>query len=148
MNPLLRPWRQVFDFKGRATRTEYLLFHVSILIGVVALGFVVELLDQAGLMPPEGGGGTQVQELAGGIFGVVFFGMFVILLIGHFAIGVRRLHDHGDPGVKYLLTFIPFIGWIFYLMMIFSRGDDYENEYGYDPRNPNAEPENLGEVFS
>jgi uncharacterized membrane protein YhaH (DUF805 family) len=149
MNPIVRPWRQVLDFKGRATRTEYALFHVTAIVGMI----VLELLSVAIVAAAGAGGADRSQPSTAAIvvsmiFGLVFFVGFFAFLIGHIAIGVRRLHDHGEPGIRYLLTFIPLIGFIFWLMMVFTRGDDYENDYGPDPRQPDQiAVEELGAVF-
>lgn len=151
MNPLIRPWRQVFDFSGRATRTEYGLYHLSfigfyiameiVLFGVVALTVGFAPTDR----PAQP---STLMMVLMGLYGLVWLVIFIIFLIGHISIGIRRLHDHGEPGLKYLLTFIPLVGFIFWLMMVFTRGDDFENDYGLNPRNPNGTPEELGGVFS
>lgn len=145
MNPLIRPWRHLFDFKGRATRSEYLLFNVTgviavmaaLLISGVVLGLVSALLH---LAPPTRNGGAII---------IIVMLIYLTFFIMHIAIGVRRLHDQGEPGIKYLLNFIPFIGFVFWIMMVLKRGDDFENDYGPDPRQPEQAPtEDLGGVFS
>lgn len=141
MNPLIRPWRHLFDFKGRATRGEYLLFHVT---GVVALMVFVAILSLVSSLIFGLGAnrGSNVAVIAVLISYLLFF-------VTHIAIGIRRLHDQGEPGVKYLLTFIPLFGIFFWLMMILTAGQDFENDYGPDPRQPeNAGADELGGVFS
>lgn len=149
MNPIIRPWRQVFDFRGRATRTEYALFHVSAILLLVAYEFVIGLF--AAIFLP-GSGGSQpgpVSITVTAILGIISFALFVVFLIGHVSIAIRRLHDHGEPWLKYLLTFIPFIGFIFWILLVFTKGDDFENDYGPDPRQPEqVSADELGSVFS
>jgi|GEM_PF-1208605 len=144
MNPLVRPWLHLFDFKGRATRSEYLLFHVTgvlaamatLLVSGIMLGVISALLGDPN--PARGPGPI--------ILTILIYGLFVIT---HIAIGVRRLHDHGEPGIKYLLNAIPLIGFFFWLVMVFKRGDDFENDYGPDPRQPDGQRTgDLGGVFS
>lgn len=146
MNPLVRPWRQVFDFSGRATRTEYGLFHLSAFGGFVLL----QLLPLAmGIRGGLGGKPGVFAIIVMVVLSLVSLALFFAALIGHFSISVRRLHDHGEPGVKYFLTWIPFIGFIFWLMLVFARGNDWENDYGPDPRQPGQDSvEALGSVFS
>jgi uncharacterized membrane protein YhaH (DUF805 family) len=143
MNPLTRPWRHLFDFSGRATRTEYLLFHVigfvAVMIAGTIVGVIAALIDGGN---PHNAGGDYLLIPAI----ILSYGVF---LVTHIAIAVRRLHDHGEPGIKYLLTFIPLIGIVFWFMLVFTRGDDFENDYGYDPRQ--GEPvatSDLSGVFS
>lgn len=147
MNPLVRPWRQVFDFSGRATRTEYGLFHLSAFGAYFALGVLpVTMFDVRAGRAAEPG---VVAIIFIAVLALLSLALFFAALIGHFSISVRRLHDHGEPGVKYFLTWIPFIGFIFWLMLVFARGNDWENDYGPDPRQPGQDSvEALGSVFS
>ena len=154
MNPIVRPWRQLFDFRGRATRTEYALFHVSAIVLFIAYELVVGLIASIFLhgFGANGSGASQpgpVSITVAAILGIVSFALFAVVLVGHISIAIRRLHDHGEPWPKYLLTFIPFIGFIFWIMLVFAKGDDYENDYGPDPRQPEQiGADELGSVFS
>ncbi len=149
MNPLIRPWRHLFDFSGRASRSEYGLFHITA-IGVFVLTEIVVGLCGALF----GGPGTESAAHLADLVIVVVLGIFSFVgffaaLIGHLSVTIRRLHDQGEPGIKFLLTFIPFVGFIFWLMLVFTPGNDYENDYGPDPRLPEQESvEALGSVFS
>ena len=148
MNPIVRPWRQLFDFRGRATRTEYALFHVTAILLFIAYELVIglgALIFLDGPVPSQPGPASIALTM---IVGIVSFALFVLVLIGHISIAIRRLHDHGEPRLKYLLTFIPFIGFIFWIMLVFARGDDCENDYGPDPRQPEQiGVDELGSVF-
>ena len=147
-NPVLGPWRQVFDFRGRATRTEYALFHVTAILLLIAfevLTVLMRLVFFPGAATSQPGPAHIAFAM---IVGVGLFALFVVVLIGHVSIAIRRLHDHGEPWLKYLLTFIPFIGFIFWIMLVFARGDDCENDYGPDPRHPEQiGVDELGSVF-
>ena len=148
-NPVLGPWRQVFDFRGRATRTEYALFHVTAILLLIAyevLSALMRLVFFPGAATSQPGPAHIAFAM---IVGVGLFALFVVVMIGHISIAIRRLHDHGEPWLKYLLTFIPFIGFIFWIMLVFSKGDDFENDYGPDPRQPEqVSADELGSVFS
>lgn len=148
MNPIVRPWRQLFDFRGRATRTEYALFHVTAILLFIAYELVIGLSAMMFLddLTPSGPGPVSIVVTM--IVGLVSFALFAVVLIGHISIAIRRLHDHGEPWLKYLLTFIPFIGFIFWIMLVFAKGDDCENDYGPDPRQPEQiGVDELGSVF-
>lgn len=149
MNPIIRPWRQVFNFSGRATRTEYGLFHITAVIAFFGMSFLSAITQALLGQPGTESAGPIASMAIVGVLAIVSFLGFFAALIGHFSIAIRRLHDHGEPGIKYLMTFIPLIGFIFYLMLVFTRGDDYENDYGPDPRLGEQESvETLGSVFS
>ena len=147
-NPALSPWRQVFDFRGRATRTEYGLFHVTAILLFIALE-VLSVLIRLVFFPGAATSQPGPAQIAFAVIvGMVLFALFVVVLIGHVSIAIRRLHDHGEPWLKYLLTFIPLIGFIFWIMLVFTKGDDYENDYGPDPRQPEqVGVDELGSVF-
>lgn len=149
MSPFIRPWRQVADFSGRATRTEYGLFHITAVIGFFGLTFLSVILRGLLGQPDIGSALGIMSSAVTLLLALASVFLLVATLIGHVSIAIRRLHDHGEPGIKYLLTFIPLVGFIFYLMLVFSRGDDFENDYGPDPRRPEQDsPETLATVFS
>jgi len=149
MNPLIRPWRQFFHFKGRATRTEYGLYHLTATLLFITLEFVFVSIN-VGI---SGGHPDTIPRSTGLMIGMINAVIVLVIIplfyVGHIAIGVRRLHDHGEPGIKFLLTFIPLAGIIFWLMMVFTPGEDFENEYGPNPRKPEQIGQgDLGGVFS
>jgi len=148
MNPLTRPWRHLFDFRGRASRREYALFH----LGIVLFYFVVTMLTAVAMAlgfaffgePRDGGGALLAVTWIGecGLFLLAF-------LIGHLSVSIRRLHDHNKPWIRYLFTLIPLVGIAFWALLAFTRGSEGGNDYGHDPRLP--EPVStamLGSVFS
>ena len=61
----------------------------------------------------------------------------IILLFGiiipAFSSGVRRLHDRDKSGWWILINFIPFIGWIFLLVMLIEKGTEGDNKFGSYP---------------
>lgn len=122
-NWLVRPWRQVFDFHGRTTRREYWLFYFQLLLIVVAMLVVARPL--AGADPS----GTAALLVSG-----LFLLFYLFVFIATLSASVRRLHDHDKTGWLYLLTFIPLVGWIFFLIMMLPPGTPGENSYGFDPR--------------
>lgn len=148
INPLTRPWRHLFDFRGRASRREYALFH----LGIVLLYFVVTTLTGVGLAlgfaffgQPGDSGGTILAVAWVGELGL----FLLVFLIGHVSVSIRRLHDRNERWPAYLFTLIPIVGIFFWAPLVLARGTDGENDYGHDPRQP--EPVStamLGSVFS
>jgi len=55
---------------------------------------------------------------------IIFYGWLV------FSVHVRRLHDAGMSGWYALLFLIPLVGFLFFIAMLFKKGDEGENEYG------------------
>ena len=118
-------WREIFtlrhlaSFKGRATRREFLAIAALWLIPWMLPAVLVSVAT--GKEPPE--------------WAFAFGGVWMLAyLIAVFAAAVRRLHDHDKSGAYLFLGLIPFVGWIFLLIMMFYTGNYYENNYGPDPR--------------
>lgn len=105
-----------FSFKGRIRRLEYCL---SRIIAKVLLCLVSVLL-------------MTVQELLD-LKSSEFFAWFMLLItcIPYlwflWAQGVKRCHDRGNSG---WYMFVPF----YLLWMCLGDGEEYENDYGPDPK--------------
>jgi uncharacterized membrane protein YhaH (DUF805 family) len=138
MHWVLRPWRQFFDFSGRATRREYWLFQVQLL--VLYLG----MLLAAGAL------GERFQsDTTNAIVGLATILAVLFYVIASLSSGVRRIHDHDKSGWLFVLTFIPLIGWIFFLIMALTPGTDGDNSYGRDPRDGDLPSvEEVAAIFS
>lgn len=130
MNIILRPWRHYVDFSGRSTRTEFWLFFVVFYV-MMAVLFVVPV----GLM----GFDPTASDLrgSGALASIAILPSVLFVLAGilpGIAVTVRRLHDSDKSGWMYLLTCIPYVGFLFFLVFGCVPGTDGENGYGFDPR--------------
>ena len=145
MDIILRPWRLYANFDGRSRRTEYFVFilvRYGILFAMLfALGGVGALLDRSGDAGVRG-------PISGAV--LIIFGIFFLAtIVPGWSVTVRRLHDQGKSFKWIFMTFIPYIGVIASLIFGFWPGDDFENDYGPDPRQPEQiGGEELGSVFS
>lgn len=115
-----------FSFDGRIRRIEYFL---SGIIGGIVFGIAWAL-----------GIGTFVLGAASGSAGGSVFGLLIglVALVASLwfslAQGVKRLHDLSKSGWLIILCFIPLVGWIFSLYMLFADGTVGPNQYGEDPK--------------
>lgn len=103
------------DFTGRAQRSEFWYFFL--------FSFLLQLLIEVAT-------GSEVAS------GLASLG----LLIPSIAVGARRLHDTSRSGWWQLLVLIPLLGWIVLLVFMVKRGDEGENDYGYDPLDRTVDP--------
>ena len=94
---------------GRATRAEFWYFFLFNFIAVVVLGVIGVFI------------GTKV-------FGTIYS---IGVLIPAIAVGVRRMHDVGKSGWFLLIPF-------YNLLLAAMEGQVGPNEYGPDPKNPDA----------
>ncbi|TFI56518.1 DUF805 domain-containing protein [Sphingomonas parva] len=121
---LLRPWRHLFDFQGRSTRTEYWLFMLQ--IAAIAMVLVMLLVMLAGSLG-EGIGAASLLV-------IIPFAFFAF--IAGLSAAVRRLHDQDLSGWFYLINLIPYLGGFIFLIMMLLPGTDGENRFGPNPRDP------------
>jgi uncharacterized membrane protein YhaH (DUF805 family) len=123
--------RSLFNFSWRASRREYFLIQ---LLGVLAIYLPLLLMVPffpRGELNPQAEMALTVPIL---ILGVLQFAILIAAFVAMLAVAVRRMHDQEKSGWLLLLGFIPFIGWIFSLIFVFTRGDEEENLYGPNPR--------------
>ncbi len=100
-------------FSGRASRTEFWTFTLFSFLISVALGIV------------DGVIGSEMQVL-GNIYSLA-------VLIPSLAVGVRRLHDTNHSAWWLLINLIPIAGWIWYIVLLATKGDEAANKYGSKP---------------
>ncbi len=120
-----------FSFDGRIRRIEYFLSYL--LAGFIS-GLIWSLLF-AGLMAGSMLGSTSM--MAGGtLFGALIgIAVYVAMLWFCLAQGVKRLHDVDKSGWLILLLFIPIVGFVFGLYLLFADGTVGPNQFGPDPKN-------------
>ncbi len=113
MNYYLKCWNHYADFKGRARRMEYWMF---VLFNVIA-AIICSMIDLA----------LGSSNVITACYGLAMF-------IPSLAVAVRRLHDIGKSGWWYLISFIPFVGTIWLLVLLFLDSVPYDNEWGANPK--------------
>ncbi len=136
MNSILHTLRHCMDFRGRASRSEYWIFHVA---GMLALLFVSLI---SSLLPA-----WWAAWLTRGVA--------AMLLLPTLAVSVRRMHDTGRSGWSVLLPALPLAlslfffslsglpgllgllplllvvpGTALFLIMAAQRGEDHANSFG------------------
>ncbi|EDP95645.1 DUF805 domain-containing protein [Kordia algicida OT-1] len=109
------------NFEGRARRQEYwmfVLFNFLIIIGLYVIVGILAIMSES--------------LMALGAILVIIYALGV--LIPSIAVVVRRLHDTGNSGWMYLISFIPLIGPIWLLVLMCTEGQVGPNQYGPDPK--------------
>ena len=112
-------FRNLFSFKGRASRKEYVIRIILIPIFFIIINLNWEYLDNT----------------KSWFFLITAWGFLIIiwiLMLQYFPLAVRRLHDLNLSGFCVLVSFIPF-GLLLMLLLIFKKGTDGVNDYGEPP---------------
>ncbi len=119
----LDAFRNCLDFDGRARRSEYWYFVLFNFVASLLLAICVFLLPVVGLV-------TYMIY----VFGVI---------IPHFSLIIRRLHDTNRSGWNMLFYLIPLAGTIIMLIFLVEEGTYGPNRYGPDPKMINDEDSYL-----
>ena len=107
-----------FSLKGRATRSEWLLWRlIRILVYLVIKTF--EDLIKSKELPPA--------------FYLILVIISIITLWINISFDVRRLHDIDFSGWWILLNFIPFVSLSFFFFLAIKKGTHGPNSFGADP---------------
>ena len=119
----------VLSFSGRIGRLRYLAYSIPwnllIWVGIAVIGIVAAII-----IPMLG----ENAETAGVIVGILLALILVVVVyIPVFALAVRRLNDMNQSGWLSLLILLPFINFIFMLVLIFAPGTKGTNKYGPQP---------------
>lgn len=121
------------NFSGRARRSEYWYFRLAtavIFFVFIALAIIVSII----------GGGFLGFPVAIGLIALYS----LIALIPSLAVTVRRMHDLGKSGWNVLISFIPLVGPIWFLVLLATEGEHGENYYGPDPKSTIEEIDEIG----
>ncbi|WP_062210187.1 DUF805 domain-containing protein [Demequina oxidasica] len=128
MNWFFRAIGRYGEFSGRSRRKEYWWFVIIswVLLWVLAGGFFATSGDAV-----EGSTfNSAVVTTSGWAFLIAALAIGLILIIPHFAVSVRRMHDSGKSGAWVLFLFI--IPLVVYILALLP-GDATANRYGPDP---------------
>ena len=123
MSPLdymMAPLKRYADFSGRARRMEYCMFY---LFNIIVYGIIILLINIFGDSP------ISVEGLA-----TAFALTYILLIIPGLSVTCRRLHDLDTSGWWVLITFLPLIGIITIVALMFLKGRSGDNRYGPDPK--------------
>lgn len=127
-------FKAIFSFSGRMNRAGYLGINLGYLIVFVVLGALFQLLSPVGLLDDTPSANLiQVDILFVGVT-LLYLTSALCYIWMVFATSVKRLHDRDKSGWWLLLSFIPIIGAIWWLVAICClRGTDGANRFGQDP---------------
>lgn len=116
------------QFEGRSTRSEFWYFFLVYFLLSVVLGLVGTL---SVIMAFDRGGSSSMAWLCLGIL----FLLMLVLLVPYVAVSIRRLHDSGKSGWWFMLNFVPYIGFLFFVVLMCLDSEAGTNEYGPNPFN-------------
>ena len=105
-----------FGFSGRVSRAAFFL--AGLLLAILQ-AFTLYRFTLA----PEGSG-------ASGVWALSFWALFFVSVFSSVALGVKRLHDFGKPGIFAVTLFIPMVSIVAFIALCVFPGHTGANEYG------------------
>ena len=60
----------------------------------------------------------------------IWVALGLLLIWAQLALAAKRFHDVGKAGWFCLLLFVPLVGLIAFIYLLFARGEDRDNQYG------------------
>ena len=106
-------------FRGRAPRSKYWWFYLFNILMQFVVAVVFAFIGYVF--------GDYVGMMLSVYIGLGLYSLMVF--IPGLAVLVRRLHDTGRSGWWYFICLVPFIGWIWLLILLVTDSDE-ENQYG------------------
>lgn len=114
MNYYLLAFKKYANFNGRSTRSEYWYFIIFNIIIIFVLRIIGIFINS----------GANVLGF--------LYSLFII--IPTLSVSVRRLHDIGKSGWMILISLVPFIGSIWFIILMIKDSQKGENKYGSNPK--------------
>lgn len=111
--------RNYANFKGRARRKEYWMF----LLFNILFTFLLSVIS-----------GVLAEFFETEFFGFIILIYFLFIIVPHFAVVVRRLHDTGRSGFYWFVRFIPIIGFFWLLIILIEDSKYGPNKWGSNPK--------------
>ncbi len=108
---------KVFSLQGRIGRLRYLAWSTVMMLAFLPIGILIF--------------SSSVRSETVAAIVTVLVSLAVIAV--SVCMGVQRVHDMGWSGWLWLLNFVPVIGWVFSLLMLFMPGTAGANRYGPPP---------------
>ena len=106
------------NFNGRASRSMYwwvVLFNFIVACAIGVIGAII--------------GSETMAKFLDGIYTLA-------VLVPSLSIGVRRMHDIGKGGGWIFISLIPFVGWIWYIVLCCTDSEPFDNRFGPVPYAP------------
>ncbi len=107
------------DFTGRARRQEFWMYYLIVFGINVAISIIAGLFGDSML--------ASLFTVLGSLFSLA-------ILVPTLALCVRRLHDIGKDWPWIFIVFIPFVGWIWWIVLMATDSQPGDNQWGAYPK--------------
>jgi uncharacterized membrane protein YhaH (DUF805 family) len=120
----------LFSFNGRINRAKFWLGTVCLLVVYIILAVISSVTMSPMTVSPSG----QMEGGGMGIVGIIVLIIYIAMIWPSVALGVKRFHDRDKSGWWVLISLVPIIGGLWYLIECgFLEGTKGPNKFGPDP---------------
>jgi uncharacterized membrane protein YhaH (DUF805 family) len=102
-----------FDFNGRSRRSAYWFF--------VLLNAIVTIV-------------VAVIDIVVGTYPIIYYVYALAIFLPNLGLSVRRLHDVDKSGWWILISLIPIVGIIWFIILAATDSTSGENRFGANPK--------------
>jgi len=117
---------RIFSAQGRLGRVRYIGYGMGLTVLALIGAFVI-----VGVLELAGAGSAVSASIS--VAQLIIIAAYVALLVLQILLGIQRAHDFNQSGWLVVLTFVPLVNLIFYLVLWFVPGTKGENSYGKQP---------------
>jgi uncharacterized membrane protein YhaH (DUF805 family) len=110
-------------FSGRARRSEYWYF--VLFNSIICICLFMLALSSCGF---------DIKSYSSSFFMRIYWLYAIAILLPSLGVEVRRLHDIGKGGGWIFISFVPFIGGIWLLVLNILDSEPGENRFGANPK--------------
>lgn len=121
---MIVPIHRYADFSGRSRRKEFWNFYLLLIMVTIITATIRMLVKQKVIA------NSFYSDVAIAVWVSIFLGTLIPLV----AVQVRRLHDQDMSGWLVLINLIPYVGPIFFLVLMAIDGTEGNNRFGPDPK--------------
>jgi len=132
MEYLINPLKRAFDFKGRASRQEFWLYFLWLIVAFITACFAIMLITLSACTILCDAGAQQGCGWIGVFISWASLPLGAIVLLP--AVFARRLHDMDMRGWWMLLFLIPYLGFLLMCILMSIPGTKGENRFGPVPK--------------
>ncbi|KDE20712.1 hypothetical protein AZ09_04515 [Acetobacter aceti 1023] len=127
MSILLRQFKQSFKYTGRLSVSDYRVWSLWLLV-IFALTYIAHLYAVSVLNNNAASSINAVTAVY--VFYTALLFVYVFLLFAIVSALVRRNHDLGRSGWFSVLWFVPYIGVMYWIYLVYAKGTQGPNAYG------------------
>lgn len=103
-------WNNIFNFSGTANRPDYWWAQILNYLLAILVTIIIQLIMGHPINDLYTWGDVSLYSLRN-VIGLIVW-------LGTWSLKVRRLHDSDHSGWWILIELIPFIGWIWFLILM------------------------------